>query len=183
MSTFSEIASSDPKLALRISWLNVTGRMGPPRRQPKILVGTHHKVLTVYMGRVFRTFASASCRNFSRGRHNRVDYTADILLDSHSQFDFTRLSEPYVGMHVRRDPRDVIVSCAKYHLTSQEEWLHIPRADLSGKTYQEHLRELPTLDEQLLFELDNAGGLVVRHMLEWNYHGCVRVRCWGGLYS
>jgi hypothetical protein len=37
-----------------------------------------------------------------------VDYSADILFDHHSQFDFSRVAFDYLGVHFRRDPRDLV---------------------------------------------------------------------------
>ena len=163
------MARSQPRLVLRIAVLFLSQVFKASPSLPKILVGTHHKVLTVYMRRVFSVFAFASRRTISVGSADEVDYAADILLDHHSKFDFSKINEPWVGVHICRDPRDVVVSCAHYHSTSDESWLHWPRADLAGKTYQEYSRELPTLEDRLLFEIDFSSGYTIRRMLKWSY--------------
>jgi hypothetical protein len=168
MKSLLNIASSRPLLALFIVALYASRTLGSTPRT-KILVGTHHKVLTKYLTRVFSAFAAASRRSLSSGTGDRVDYGSDILIDHHSQFDFSKVNQPFVGVHVRRDPRDLLISAARYHLTSQEKWLHEPSEKLGGKTYQEYLRALPTLEEQLLFEIDGAGAFDIRQMLNWPY--------------
>jgi hypothetical protein len=42
---------------------------------PRILVGTHHKVLTVFMMQVFRDFARITDRRISVGMGDEVDYS------------------------------------------------------------------------------------------------------------
>ena len=173
MKSFLKIASSRPFLALSIIALHGTRMFPVTTPTAKILIGTHHKVLTKYLTRVFSAFAAASKRSLSSGTGDRLDYGADILLDHHSRFDFSKVNPPVVGIHVRRDPRDLLISAARYHLTSKESWLHKPLDRLAGKTYQEYLRALPTFEEQLLFELDGAAAYDIRQMLDWPYgiHG------------
>ena len=118
---------------------------------------------------MFRCFAIASGRTAVQGKGAQIDYTKDILLDHHSQYDLTKLNDaPYVGIHVIRDPRDLLVSCAFYHQKSAERWLHVPQDRLGGKTYQQHVNDLPTMEARLLFELENSGGENLRDMLAWD---------------
>ena len=136
---------------------------------PKILVGTHHKVLTVYMTRVFRAFAFITNRSVSIGMGDDLDYSADVLIDHHSQFDFSKLQGESLGIHFRRDPRDLLVSAGFYHKKSREPQLHIPQDEYGGKTYQEHVNAMETMEEVFLFELDASAGMNIRHMLDWDY--------------
>jgi hypothetical protein len=50
------------------------------------------------------------------------------------------LLRPYRGVHVMRDPRDMIVSGYHYHKWTHEPWVH--RLDDHGESYQEKLRRL-----------------------------------------
>lgn len=141
------------------------------RKKPKhsILIGTHHKVLSVYMGNIFRQFAKLTHRSYSVGMAEEVDYSADIIFDHHSQFDFRKVPENFVGLHIRRDPRDLAISAAFYHQHSDEGQLHVPRDDFEGRTYQEQINSLPNMTEKILFELGHSAGLNIKQMLDWDY--------------
>lgn len=140
----------------------------------KIVVCLHHKVLTVYLGRVFRVFAGLTGRSYAYGSGPGLDYNANIIIDHHSDINACALNSDYVGIHLTRDPRDIIVSGAFYHLHSKELWLHIAQTSFNGKTYQQAISELATFEEQLLFELANAGGDTIDDMLAWK--GSVSIR-------
>jgi hypothetical protein len=92
-----------------------------------------------------------------------------VLLNYHSAFDQNVLSMPYRGMHLIRDPRDVIVSGCFYHQRSSEEWLHVPLERLGGRTYCDSIVSLPSLDQKLLFEMEFIGEITIKDMLKWNY--------------
>ncbi len=80
-------------------------------------------------------------------------------------------------LHVIRDPRDVLLSGARYHCIAPEageEFLHEPRSDLGGKTYQEHLKTLPFHD-QLRFEMHEKHATTLRQMLGWDYSAKNRI--------
>jgi hypothetical protein len=64
-----------------------------------------------------------------------------------------------------RDPRDVVISSARYHATAPEKWLHRPHEAFGGATYQEALCALDD-DDRLLFEMDNAAARTIGLMLE-----------------
>lgn len=146
------------------------GRLRGREKEPKICVGTHHKVLTVLLAKVFRAFAVTTGRRYSYGRGNDLDYTADVLIDHHSQFDWSGVDCSVVGLHVIRDPRDLLVSAAFYHMKGSEAWLHEPRENLNGKSYYQHVSQLKGMEQRLLFEIDNSGGNNVRQMLDWTPH-------------
>ncbi len=159
-----------PGMALQVLPMTASRYLGLSRApRDKFLVGTHHKALTVYLGRVFRTFAALTGRNYSFGTGDGVDSTAEVLIDHHSRFDFDALGTSFRGLHIRRDPRDLLVSCMFYHQKSSEAWLHEPREELGGRTYQEHVNGLPDNEARLLFELENSAGYNISNMLAWDY--------------
>ncbi len=136
----------------------------------KILVGTHHKAGTAWMQSIF----SAICRQFSLKFCNSSktippEPDFDVLLNYHSAFDQNVLSLPYRGLHLIRDPRDIIVSGCFYHQRSSEEWLHLPMERLGGKTYCDSITSLPSLDEKLLFEMGFSAKTTITDMLKWDY--------------
>ncbi len=141
----------------------------PPGPRVKIVVGTHHKALTVYLHNVFRSFSRLTRRSFSHGTGEELDYGADVLFDAHSRIDFERLSGPYVGLHVRRDPRDMLVSAAFYHQKAGEPWLLKPDDALGGMSYQAHVRSLPDFEAVLLFEMAWETGRILQRMADWDY--------------
>lgn len=162
------VAREEPRLAARIiaALINPWGRT---TKGPKILVGTHHKVLTTYMTSIFYSFAQITNRTISVGMGNQVDYNADIIIDHHSQFDFSKINFEYVGVHIRRDPRDIVISSGFYHKHSNERWLHVPHDEFGGKTYQQYVNAINSIEDVFLFEFDHAAGTTIRDMLNWNY--------------
>jgi hypothetical protein len=146
---------------------NISARVTNRANTTKICIGTHHKILTVFLSRVFRSFAALSGRKYTLGQGNNLNYNCSVLIDHHSQFDFDRITGPFVGMHITRDPRDLIVSSAFYHAKSEEAWLHSPMPVFQGQTYQQAICALPDIEARLLFEIEHAGGHGVREMLAW----------------
>jgi len=78
------------------------------------------------------------------------------------------LAKHFRGLHVIRDPRDVIISGAFYHMRSSEHWLHLPRDDCNGSTYQELIKELDP-ESALFFEMERYGAHTIRQMANWDY--------------
>ncbi|MDH3663559.1 MAG: sulfotransferase domain-containing protein [Alphaproteobacteria bacterium] len=134
----------------------------------RYIFSTHHKALTVFLGRILKTYSIITGRRFSEGCGHEIDWTAPVILDHHSEVNLGNVGDAFV-LHVRRDPRDVLISSCFYHQKSEETWLHRSRHEFGGKSYQEHLRSLPTLDSKLIFEMDHASGETINDMLKWNY--------------
>ena len=133
-----------------------------------ILVGTHHRAGTVWMADVFRGVCSTLDLRFFSARQDDVPRDFDVFVHEHSRFRFSDLPE-HRGLHMIRDPRDVIVSGCFYHQTSAEEWLHERRPEYGGMTYQERLRGYSTFEDQLLFEMQEVGSHTLHEMLSWDY--------------
>lgn len=141
-------------------------------------VGTHHKTGTLWMRAVFRKLAGwmgvAERVVYPSVRANVIPDGERIFLFSwSSNFRRTILNRPDTRtLHVIRDPRDVLLSGARYHLhagVKGEQFLHIPRDDLGGLTYQEHLNALPNEEARLLFEMREKHAQTLAEMLAWNY--------------
>lgn len=141
-------------------------------------VATHHKGGTVWIKRVIRTLAREmgvpwigiwSDRQLSKipaqGRAflcNWAGWFPKALWDH----------DDFAALHVIRDPRDVLLSGCAYHQVAGvkgERFLHQPRADLDGRTYQDHLRALPDPEEKLLFEMHNKHAETLAEMRAWPY--------------
>lgn len=102
-----------------------------------------------------------------------IESNARVFL-SHwsSQFSADILSRPDARiLHVIRDPRDILLSGARYHCKAPERaepFLHQAREDLGGQTYQQLLNTLDPLD-QLRFEMNEKHAQTVSEMLAWDY--------------
>lgn len=157
-----------PPVLYKIAKLRLLKLLKSNKSSPtQILIGTHHKVLTVYFIRVFRVFAMATGRTISVGMGEDNDLSCDIVIDHHSRFPDTTITSGARGIHVTRDPRDLLISCVYYHQKSHEPWLHVPRNEFGGLTYQQYLRSLKTFEQQLLFELEHSAASNINDMIEW----------------
>jgi hypothetical protein len=137
-------------------------------RQQRILVGTHHKTGTVLMRRVFERVAKLFRLRWMNASDRPIPHDEwDVAFDRHSQFKGLNPALAVRGVHVVRDPRMVVVSAAFYHQRSDEKWLHEPRPDFSGKTYQQAINSLATDRERFVFEMDQVAGQEIRAMHAW----------------
>lgn len=142
-------------------------------------VGTHHKTGTLWMRAVFRRLAAVLqipeivVYPGTRPRKAAPDGQRMVLMSWSSKFPDWLLDRPDARiLHLIRDPRDVLLSGYRYHQHAGEkgeEFLHTPRDDLGGKTYQEHLNALPTEEDKLLFEMGEKHAQTLQEMLGWTY--------------
>ncbi len=84
-------------------------------------------------------------------------------------------------LHIIRDPRDVLLSGARYHAVAplgREKFLTKTHDEWGGRNYKEQLQHLPDLASKLLFEMENKHDETVREMLNWRYGqpNCVELR-------
>ena len=135
----------------------------------KILIGTHHKTGTVWLSSIFYQICRRARLVYFSGTQADLPEVFDVFLQNHSRFAFERIPAHWRGLHVIRDPRDVIVSGCFYHQTSSESWLHRKRKDFGGLTYQEKINSYSSLEDQLLFEMDNVGAATIQEMVAWDY--------------
>jgi hypothetical protein len=136
---------------------------------PLIVVGTHHKTGTVWMQQLFLEICSEQGLEFFQGDQDALPARAHVFLQEHSRVDFSALPRPYRGIHLIRDPRDVLISGAHYHRRSSEAWLHVRRLRFYGLTYQEAIRTCRSLADAVAFEMRHSGGHTIREMLSWSY--------------
>ncbi|KAA9009327.1 sulfotransferase domain-containing protein [Histidinibacterium aquaticum] len=141
-------------------------------------IGTHHKTGTVWMRRTFRRYADAA--GIPVVRLNGPDKLSELptkgpalCVNWSSEFPRAFFDHPGArAIHVIRDPRDVLLSGQRYHLTAKtgnEKWLGKPLKELQGRTYQEAIRALPDRVSQLLFEMRGKHARTVTEMLSWPY--------------
>jgi hypothetical protein len=150
-----------------------------------LFVGTHHKTGTMWMFSVFQAFAeragipflnfSEHCRGLGiAGR--RADQLLfgyglafdGIVLADHSEGFRSAASllpkERLRMFHVVRDPRDIAISAADYHVRSREPWLHVPQTEFGGMTYQERIASYDQLDDRVLFEIEHSSAATVQEI-------------------
>lgn len=169
-------------------------------RRPHIFVATHHKGGTVWMNTTFRRIGRACGFPFvhlNTGepawtiREDKREYMLDemhavesggdrpgIFVDYHSTTPDLSGIERARGFHLVRDPRDMLLSAVRYHLTSDEPWLDEPRREWGGRSFRERLGGYTGLRDRVAFELDTHMGEEITRMAAFSDradHGSVFV--------
>jgi hypothetical protein len=144
---------TDPDFWRLLPRLQAARSRAPARDEqaPVLWVGTHHKSMTTYFSAVLRLFAYASRLKLDKIDLQQPPSGTQLFLSNHSKMDLAPLA-PYRGVHVMRDPRDMIVSGYHYHKWTNEIWAHRP--DENGRSYQQKLREADTRTG-LFMEIDH----------------------------
>lgn len=122
-----------PKLAT--GWMH---RSAKATEGPVMFVGTHHKAMTTYFVDVMRLHSMGLGIPFDVVNFQMPRPEARMFVSGQSNMDLKALA-PYRGVHIMRDPRDMIVSGYHYHKWTTEAWVH--RLDDHGRSYQEKLLE------------------------------------------
>ena len=135
----------------------------------QILVGTHHKSGTYWLNKIFRWLSLYEGFKFYSGLKEDLPRNYDIFFQNKSHFGDEVLSLNYKGLHMIRDPRDIIVSGCFYHQRANEPWLHIKQSKFNGLTYQEKINSYDTLDDKIAFEMKNTAFQCIKDMLAWDY--------------
>lgn len=118
---------------------------------PVLFVSTHHKAMTTYFVDVMRLFAMCRGQRFQIVNMQQPKAQTDIFVSGHSKMDLPALA-PYRGVHIMRDPRDMIISGYHYHKWTTEEWAHRP--DDQGRSYQQKLLDA-SQDDGLYMDIDH----------------------------
>jgi hypothetical protein len=140
--------------------------------RPAIIHSCYHKVGTVWFLRVLREMAAHFGMTFGTGDDYpkiaafEEERSVDVFLDYGSHVRLDQL-DGYVGSHMIRDPRDMVVSGYFYHLWTQETWVHFPLAEYRGRSYQQYLNHLDR-EEGLLEEIRRMS-FWIPHMMDWDY--------------
>jgi hypothetical protein len=143
-----------------------------PRKKWLIL----HSSCYEYDDTLFESIIKNVCVRFNwkceTGNSNKLlpDACTDIFLQYQAGIDFSMLP-PYVGTHLIRDPRDMIISGYFYHLCCEELWCNMPVQEFDGKSYQQVLNSL-NREDGILFEMTSPRGAfknTASRMLNWNY--------------
>jgi hypothetical protein len=134
----------------------------------RIVHGTHHKTGTRWTLGILAEMADRFGWRCQDGEQDLLRWDTEVFLQNHSRIDLSLFSQDVRGTHVIRDPRDVVLSGYHFHLRSSEAWLHQPRREFGGRTYQQHLRALSPRDG-LVAEMRRCADDSVGDMLRWNY--------------
>jgi len=132
-----------------------------------IVHGSHHKVGTVWFNRILGGMARSLNWKCHIGRQEYRPPDASIFIEEHSRIDADNLP-PFVGSHIIRDPRDVVISGYYYHLKCCEKWCIQPKDKFDGRSYQSVLRDLD-VNDGIDFEMRNVGRNTLKEMLSWDY--------------
>lgn len=172
-----------------------------PKHQPRnipIYIFCYHKGGSKLLSKIFRQICVVKNWKYQVlvGNQSRLTETTDVVLFAHSQIDLFNITKPYIGVHVIRDPRDIVVSGYLYHLRTNEEWcinsdfsskppILFPKVPyskqhqsenwkrkylegLNGVSYQENLLSMSQRDG-LHFEMNHYGAWTIENMRNWNY--------------
>lgn len=136
-------------------------------QQKKLIVHCcYHKVATGFFAIILRKIAEEFSWKFQSCKQEKLSPDTNIFLQNHSKVNLSSLP-PYVGSHIIRDPRDMIVSGYFYHLWCSEKWCHIKKPKYNNYTYQELLNSVPQ-EEGIAIEIDRVKW-DVNHMSNWDY--------------
>lgn len=100
-----------------------------------------------------------------------------VFFDYHSaipDLSACKASRGARGIHLVRDPRDMLISAVRYHLKSTEAWLDEPDAKWGGRSFRQKLSSYPQYTDQLRFEMDTHMGRTIRNMAEFDTQGVFR---------
>jgi hypothetical protein len=143
-----------------------------------LCLATHHKTGTIWMRRTLQAIAGAQGIPIHKvARLAKLEAIPRdgprLLVHWDGAFPRPLFGDPDARiLHVIRDPRDVLLSGMRYHLTAspaRERFLGRRGDSWGGKTYQEHLRALPGLVPRLAFEMTEKHHQTVEEMLSWHF--------------
>ena len=136
----------------------------------RLVVGSHNKVGTNFLLKVVRDLALATGLTvWEPGcdvgfNCSQASEEWNIYFDHWSKWRMDLDTISFSGIHAFRHPVRQILSATRYHLKSKESWLHEPRGEFDGKSYQEFLLSLPTFEDQVLFEMNHSSKSTIQEM-------------------
>ena len=138
---------------------------------------THHKTGSVLLANILADISDELHVRYFSGNQKELPRNADIWLQIHSKLEPEKLGRDYKGIHVIRNPYQLIVSGYRYHKVCSEKWcvnLDTPtkadgiRYNIGGLTYQEYLNSVDA-QEGLSFEIKNRSYNAIMDMYNWRY--------------
>ncbi|PNQ73288.1 hypothetical protein C1T31_07145 [Hanstruepera neustonica] len=182
---------------LKLLKYHLLKRLFKSRREVPIFIFGYHKCGTKLLGKIFLELSLKYGWTFkSIPGHVDTIPDVDVLFFLHSQVNYDKLPKEYIGIHVVRDPRDIIVSGYLYHKRTIEEWCinknfqtnkpieypQVPNSQmyrsedwkiaylksLNGKSYQEYINSL-NQEDGIHFEMNHYGKWTIEDMLKWDF--------------
>jgi Sulfotransferase domain len=134
-----------------------------------IVLCTHHKT----GGMWFREVLLSVIRPYGLRRQyvetNPILRGTDFVFARVEEFDRNLLTgRSFLGVHVIRDPRDMVVSGYEYHKRTNEPWCITPDPEYDGMSYQEYLHSLNEHDG-LMAEIRWVSRRSGAAMASWDY--------------
>lgn len=187
------------KLELRNIKIDIASSIYDRKIDIPIYLFCHHKTGTILLRKIFKDICRLKGWRFLAlpGMVNQVPKSYDVVLFSHSLVNEKLFKTPFIGLHVIRDPRDIVVSGYQYHLRTKEQWcinndfdINIPIKypqvpsclehfsedwkinyvkSLNGRSYQDNLLTLSQKDG-LIFEMNHHAQWTIKDMLTWDYN-------------
>lgn len=133
----------------------------------KRFICTYHKTGTVLIDAIALKLIAGDVIKTWRDERDEEPETWDLCTAPHANRHYEEMAEDRPDRRyvvVVRDPRDVIVSGAYYHMHSNEKWLHEPISQLNGETYQNRINAEADMQARFAFELKYSGGHTIRSM-------------------
>ena len=137
-----------------------------PKPERLIVHCCHHRVATVWFGRLLRRIAAEFGWKFQSCGQAELEHDTDIFMQHSSKVAPSEL-RAYRGSHMIRDPRDIMVSGYFYHLWCTEVRYTSPRSEFDGKSYQEMLRSV-SQERGLAMEIEWSKNRI-RRIVDWHY--------------
>lgn len=132
-------------------------------------VCTHHRCGTVLMRNTFRKFAEVNDLGFYKGVAKDAPADTHILQSAHSTKVEIETDFEIKGIHLYRNPIDMLASHIKYHAKSDSPLEASNKLLIDGVLYKDYLNSLNTYDEKAAFELKHIFRRTLRSMLAWDY--------------
>jgi len=122
----------------------------------------YHKVGTQWLKNILEGVADEFGWKLQFCKQEQLRSDTNIFMENHSRVDFSTLP-PYVGSHLIRDSRDVVISGYFYHLWCREKWCTKRKYWLWGPSYQKTLNSL-SRNEGISLEMRRITKSMIRHM-------------------
>lgn len=132
----------------------------------KLIHCGHHKVGTYWFARILKGIADHYGLKFQNCEQFYLNQDTDFFMEQHTYVDLTEFDD-YVGSHLIRDPRDMVISGYHYHKWTTEDWAHLPVPSLGYKSFQKYLNSLDER-EGLKAEIRRTARNI-NDMAEWDY--------------
>ena len=133
------------------------------------IIGTHHRCGTVLMRNTFTRFCDRTNRIFFKGNYLQRPNNASFIQSSDSKMEELPRDQEYLGIHLYRDPYELLMSHIKYHQKTESTKEPCNFLTINGVLYKNHLKKLEDLSSKAKFEMDNLFRATMNRMLAWNY--------------